>query len=181
MSNEQFRRSGRGLEQGWREDDRSSAGRSQRERGSFNDRWENAYGPRTPRESYERRSPAGTQFEPGYTALRHGAEFDNQARGSFRGRGPKGYRRSDERIREDVCDYLTEDDRVDASEIEVTVQGGEVTLAGSVSSREEKRRAEDLVENISGVRDVQNNLRIGAAQRESGARTQGSEPSIPHH
>ncbi|HEX8375853.1 MAG TPA: BON domain-containing protein, partial [Geminicoccaceae bacterium] len=77
-----------------------------------------------------------------------------------RGRGPKGYRRSDERILEDVNDRLTEDPRVDASEIQVDVQGGEVTLTGTVGSREERRRAEDVAEGASGVTYVMNNLRV---------------------
>ena len=79
---------------------------------------------------------------------------------SHHGRGPKGYTRSDDRIREDVSDRLTDDWVVDATNIEVTVSGGEVTLAGSVDSREAKRRAEDCAEDVSGVRNVQNNLRV---------------------
>jgi hypothetical protein len=81
--------------------------------------------------------------------------------GSYAGRGPKGYRRSDDRIREDICDRLTDDPHVDASEMEVAVQNGEVMLSGAVRSREDKRRAEDLAENIPGVREVHNNLRVG--------------------
>jgi osmotically-inducible protein OsmY len=77
-----------------------------------------------------------------------------------RGRGPKDYIRSDERIREDANDKLTEDWRVDASDITVKVANGEVTLDGTVASREAKRRAEDLVDGISGVKHVQNNLRV---------------------
>jgi len=77
-----------------------------------------------------------------------------------RGRGPKGYTRSDERIREDANDRLTEDWQVDASNITVTVESGEITLDGTVPSRDQKRRAEDCVEDISGVRHVQNNLRV---------------------
>lgn len=77
-----------------------------------------------------------------------------------RGRGPKGYTRSDERIREDVCDVLTDHPMVDASDVEVAVHSGEVTLSGSVSSREEKRLAEDIIENLSGVKDVSNQLRV---------------------
>jgi osmotically-inducible protein OsmY len=78
------------------------------------------------------------------------------------GRGPKGYRRSDERIREDVSDRLTDDAYVDASEIEVSVEGSEVTLTGSVVSRNARRRAEDLAERVSGVTHVQNNLRVSS-------------------
>jgi len=83
----------------------------------------------------------------------------DQERGHY-GKGPRGYSRSDERIREDVNDRLTDDWQIDASEIEVVVSIGEVTLNGTVISREEKRRAEDLAENVSGVRHVQNNLRM---------------------
>ena len=77
-----------------------------------------------------------------------------------RGHGPAGYIRSDERIREDASDKLTDDWRVDARAIEVSVASGEVTLDGSVPSREQKRRAEDLIDSLSGVKHVQNNLRV---------------------
>jgi osmotically-inducible protein OsmY len=77
-----------------------------------------------------------------------------------RGKGPKGYRRSDDRIREDVNDRLSDDPNVDASDIKVMVENGEVTLKGQVSSRQENRHAEDCVERVSGVSHVQNNLRV---------------------
>lgn len=89
----------------------------------------------------------------------YGEDFRQAARG-HRGRGPKGYRRSDERISEDVHDRLTDDPWLDATDIEVTVKAGEVTLSGQVDSREGKHRAERLVEDLSGVRHVQNNLRV---------------------
>jgi osmotically-inducible protein OsmY len=76
-----------------------------------------------------------------------------------RGRGPKNYARSDERIREDVNDRLTEDVWIDASEVEVAVEAGEVTLSGTVEDRRAKRRAEDCADGVSGVKHVQNNLR----------------------
>ncbi len=80
--------------------------------------------------------------------------------GPHRGVGPKGYVRSDERIRELVCDDLMDDPWVDASGIEVAVKDGEVTLSGTVSDRDAKRWAEDAAEHVGGVRHVQNNLRI---------------------
>jgi osmotically-inducible protein OsmY len=80
-----------------------------------------------------------------------------------RGLGPSDYTRSDERIREDANDRLTDDWRVDARQISVAVQDGEVTLNGKVPSRDAKRRAEDCVECISGVKHVQNNLRVDDA------------------
>lgn len=80
--------------------------------------------------------------------------------GEHRGRGPKNYTRSDERIREDINDRLSDDSWLDASDIEVTVANCEVTLTGLVHTRDDKRRAEDLAEQVSGVRHVQNNLRV---------------------
>jgi hypothetical protein len=82
--------------------------------------------------------------------------------GQFRGMGPRGYRRSDERIREDINDRLTDDSWLDASDIEVEVHDGEATLNGVVRARTDKRRAEDLAEQVSGVGHVQNNLRVDA-------------------
>ncbi len=81
-------------------------------------------------------------------------------RPSYRGRGPKNYQRSDERIREDVCERLTMDHDIDASELEVDVQGGVVTLNGSVNERHAKRLAEDIADSVRGVKDVQNNIRV---------------------
>ena len=78
----------------------------------------------------------------------------------YAGRGPKDYKRSDDRVREEICDCMTDDPLLDASEIVVQVSNGEVTLSGSVSSREQKRRAEDVAERVSGVTDVTNQLRI---------------------
>lgn len=85
-------------------------------------------------------------------------------RGPHAGLGPRGYGRSPERIREDVCDLLTEDGLLDARDIEVKVEGSEVTLKGTVPDRPSKRRAEDLAERISGVVDVHNRLRIAEAR-----------------
>lgn len=86
--------------------------------------------------------------------------MDERRAGEHRGRGPRGYSRSDERIREDVNDRLTDDSYVDASDVDIAVSGGEVTLSGHVDSRTAKRRAEDIAESVSGVRHVQNNLRV---------------------
>lgn len=79
---------------------------------------------------------------------------------SHRGVGPKGYKRSDERISDDAHQRLTDDPWIDASNIDLAVSGGEVTLSGTVVSREAKHRAERIVEDLSGVHHVQNNLRV---------------------
>jgi hypothetical protein len=87
--------------------------------------------------------------------------------GRYAGKGPKGYRRSDERIREAVSETLARDGDLDASEIEVSVEQGEVTLEGSVPNRWSKRLAEDLVHGERGVRDVHNRLRVDERAEES--------------
>ena len=81
--------------------------------------------------------------------------------GPHKGKGPKDYRRSEDRIREDVSDRLADDEYVDASDIRIEIHDDEVILSGNVNSREEKRRAEDIVESVSGVRNVENRIRVG--------------------
>ena len=80
--------------------------------------------------------------------------------GAFSGKGPKGYKRSDDRIREEVCEALYQSPRVDASDIEVSVDQGCVSLKGTVDSRDAKREAESCIENLFGVEDVFNELRV---------------------
>jgi osmotically-inducible protein OsmY len=115
--------------------------------------------------SYRQDPATGTAWE-GHP-IGHGSDaWSDRARqwgqfgGRHTGRGPKGYRRSDERIREDVSDKLMEHPDLDASEIEVKVSNGEVTLSGLVDSRWAKRLAEDIAESSTGVRDVMNQLRV---------------------
>jgi osmotically-inducible protein OsmY len=76
----------------------------------------------------------------------------------FSGVGPKGYRRSDKRIYEDVCEALKRDSRVDASDIEVDVKEGHVHLKGKVKNRLMKKTAERSIEYVSGVEDIRNEL-----------------------
>lgn len=82
--------------------------------------------------------------------------------GGHRGTGPQGYTRSDERIRDDVCERLTLHDAIDASRVEVDVSAGVVTLAGEVPERYMKHLAEDAVVETVGVKDVENALRVKA-------------------
>jgi hypothetical protein len=95
------------------------------------------------------------------------------------GKGPKGYTRSDERIREEVCDCLS-DGYVDASGVEVEVKGGVVTLTGTVTEKPMKRQIEDMVEACRGVKTVENQIRVQPQQTSSqghsttGQGTQGS-------
>ena len=84
----------------------------------------------------------------------------DQRPGGYRGKGPKGYARSDDRIKEDVSDRLEDHYYLDASDIDLEVNNGNVVLSGSVDSRYEKRLAEDLAEQCSGVKNVENRLRV---------------------
>lgn len=87
---------------------------------------------------------------PGY-----GAALPN-----FAGIGPKGYIRSDEKIHDEVCEVLFRNPFVDASDVDVKVQNGIVILSGSIANRSAKKEAERSSENILGVIDVKNDLRI---------------------
>jgi hypothetical protein len=115
--------------------------------------------------------------------------FDQGSQQSFhyneqKNRWPKSYKRSDERIKDDIHEELIRHGRIDASDIEVQVKDGEVTLTGQVTSRHDKRIAEELAEKVLGVHDVQNQLRVrsgqmqnqGADQQRSGM---SSSPNLP--
>jgi hypothetical protein len=81
-------------------------------------------------------------------------------RPNYAGRGPKNWRRSDERITEEINERLARDPDLDATDVEVRVENGLVTLSGVVEDRGAKRRAEDLAEDAFGVDDVHNELKI---------------------
>jgi len=102
---------------------------------------------------------------------------DDRDRG-FQGMGPKGYQRPDERINEEAHERLTDDAWLDASNVSVSVSGGEVTLSGTVESREAKHRAERIVEDVSGVRHVQNNLRVEPGNPLTSAPSRGYGDSV---
>jgi hypothetical protein len=111
--------------------------------------------------------PVSSAYAFGYTtSLRSNDPFPSSgyrdprygAAGGHRGQGPKDYLRADARVLEDVCDRLSDDDELDASDISVSIANGEVTLVGSVIDRYSKRRAEHLAASVRGVLDVQNRL-----------------------
>lgn len=96
-----------------------------------------------------------------------------------RSRWPKSYKRSDERIKDDIHEELIRHSSMDASDIEVQVKGGEVTLSGQVALRRDKRLAEELAENVLGVRDVQNQLRVRSpSSGQSSDQSTGSSGSV---
>lgn len=143
--------------------------------------------PHNPEDWGQQHVPARDEVAPpSWRRLEQGGYWRRYEARGFQGRGPKGYQRSDDRIRDEICDCMTDDPMLDASEVEVMVVHGEVTLSGSVSSRDQKRRAEDVAERISGVRDVTNQLRItrdtaghnwaADSSRASGPGTTSSQP-----
>ncbi|HET9483310.1 MAG TPA: BON domain-containing protein [Xanthomonadales bacterium] len=111
--------------------------------------------------------PQGMQGSYGGSQGMQGPQggYGQQGWQSHRGKGPQGYTRSDDRIREQVCEMLSDDDHIDATHIEVVVKNGEVILTGTVEDRRMKRLAEDLVERAPGVKDVQNQLRVAGERR----------------
>ena len=121
--------------------------------------------------------------QPAYREDRSDAQRRNPAgsvstsRPSFAGRGPQGYKRSDDRILEDINDAMTRDPDLDATNISVEVKSGEVVLKGNVSDRESKRCAEEIAESCSGVSDVQNQIRIKRDDTSDSGRDSKSEKS----
>src|SRR5581483_9954868 len=85
----------------------------------------------------------------------------DEAVGHHRGKGPKDYRRTDARILDEINERLTDDPHLDASEIEVHVAAGEVTLDGRVTTSAGRRLAEDSAESSPGGTQVWNSLRVG--------------------
>ena len=73
--------------------------------------------------------------------------------------GPKGYQRSDERLREDISERLMEAQHLDSSEVTVEVSGAKVVLDGTVPERRMKHAIEDLVDACPGVQDLENRIR----------------------
>ena len=91
------------------------------------------------------------------------------------GKAPKNYTRSDERVREEVCDALAQSGH-DWSDVDVTVSNGEVTLTGTVADRSEKLQAEHFADRVRGVNEVTNQLKIKRAD-DSASRASSSKDS----
>jgi len=98
-------------------------------------------------------------FRSEYFRSPYGTRYGQEYRERPMGRAPRGYQRSDERIKEDVCDRLMHS-WVDAENVEIQVRSGEVVLSGTVEDRQSKRMIEDIAEEVLGVKDVQNQLRV---------------------
>jgi hypothetical protein len=115
--------------------------------------------PRTPVGGYDPHRPVGNQSYA--SSYGYGG---NDYQNSHRGRGPKGYERSDERLREIICERLTDDPWIDASEVSIEVNNKTVRLTGTVDNRQTKYEIEELIERSTNVREIDNQLRVQSPQ-----------------
>jgi len=127
---------------------------------------------RDPDESYG--SVGGTPYEGGvFTSATYGggAEFYSvtgmyenpllqKHHRTDKAKGPKSYSPADNRIHDEVCERLITHPLIDAGLIEVQVLDGEVTLTGEVLDRRMKHMVEDVVDEVSGVKEINNDLRV---------------------
>lgn len=105
--------------------------------------------------------------------------FTRQNREQYIGRGPRGFQRSDERIEEEINEMLTRHPSIDASDIEVQVKNGDVTLSGSVPDRRMRHISEDVAEKCMGVKEINNNIRVRkeSSEKEPSSRSEVSRRS----
>jgi hypothetical protein len=126
-----------------------------------------------PDESYG--SLGGTPYEGGvYTSASYGsgAEYYDitgmnpnplleKKHGPHFWRRAKAYViRSDERIRNEVCERLTQHPLIDATMLDVHVNDGDVSLTGEVLDRRMMQMVEDVVDEVHGVKEIHNRLRV---------------------
>jgi len=104
--------------------------------------WPTDY-PRDPVETDERLDTGRVQFRP-----------------QERRRGPKNYRRSDERINEVLSERLMQSAHLDCSDVTVTVRDSVVTLDGTVPERWMRYAMENIAFTSWGVVDVENRIRV---------------------
>jgi len=107
-----------------------------------------------PREYGQRaREEYGQQAREGY-----GQSFGRER--THAGVGPKNWKRSDERIKDEVCESLAAHPEIDASDTDIHVKDAVVTLTGTVRDRRTRRMMEDVVDSIPGVADVECQLKV---------------------
>jgi hypothetical protein len=151
----EFRESGRSPSSQWRPEE------SSRERQQYGRQYES--------QSFDQPYPPGFQDDFG-SSQRSRSGFGREGyaeSGVHRGKGPKGYTRSDDRLKEVICEKLTDDPMIDASEISIEVTGQIVKLTGTVDDRSTKYEIEELVERCGGVKDIDNQLRVRSGSSQS--------------
>ena len=112
-----------------------------------------------PRKKQDSRS-AGTQVDGSDTAGAWTGQDRRQGPrdGVAAGGGPRLRRKTDDSLAPEIHEILTSDQELDATDIEVVVEGGAVTLSGEVEHPDARLLAEELTESVSGVRLVHNRL-----------------------
>ncbi len=93
--------------------------------------------------------------------------------------GPKGYQRSDERVKEDISERLYRAYHIDSSEVTVDVRAGKVTLEGTVPSRHMKHAIEDMVDDCPGVVEIDNRIRVAGLNYQGSSPASASSPTGP--
>lgn len=126
------------------------------------ERWQREYGIEGGHRSQGYGTHAGYGSHGGYGPQgdAHWPQSSWAQQGNRKKRGPKGYTRSDERIREDICERLINAQFIDSSEVTIIVDAGKVTVEGTVPERRMKHAIEDLAETTSGVTEVENKIRV---------------------
>jgi hypothetical protein len=116
--------------------------------------------------------PPGAFVGPGYSGFGGSAGYFGGGLGGVSGGGgggepstepwrPAPDTHHDDRIYDDIRERLTRSLDIDASEIEVSVEAGVVTLEGRVEERATKHSAGEIAERVPGVHRVRNNLHVG--------------------
>jgi osmotically-inducible protein OsmY len=86
--------------------------------------------------------------------------------------GPKGYQRSDARLREDVSERLMFRDDIDSSDVTVEAKDGLIILEGTVPERWMRYAVDDVAESVMGAKEVQNRVRVQHANVENPERAE---------
>lgn len=131
---------------------------------------EQGYGGNNRGQASQSYGDSGAGYDQGFASDAQGysgSGYSGSQGKSHRGMGPKNYMRSDERLREDINEKLTDAPWLDASEINVQAKDGKITLEGSVSERHLKHKVEDLVDRCYGVKDIDNRLTVRSANQGS--------------
>jgi hypothetical protein len=148
-----------GQQDAWGRDDRD---RWQRERGNAMSEWEHGF--------HHGRAVG----EQGYGNEYRGHDGYGAGERKVVGKGPKNWVRSDERMRDDICERLASQAH-DWSDVEVHVSDGEATLTGTVTSRDMKYEAERVADGVAGIKEVMNQLRVKSP------RDAETAPAEPRH
>ncbi len=99
------------------------------------------------------RNSYSSDFDPSY-------RDQYEIKRNYYGFGPKGYKRSDQKLKDEASLLLNQDPILDSSNINIEVFNNVIYLRGFVDSRKDKKRAELLIEDIFGIEDIQNQLKI---------------------